>query len=205
MRRGGSPHLLATALLGLLFLNACGKVRYPTNYILNFPRPASVVAAPDAAFGPVVINEFRCPEYLCQGRIVYRPRPEEIGFYEYHRWAMDPRQSITQLMADTLRARSIFKHAAIQGRVIDADYVLNGGLERLEEVDEGRDVRVECAISAQLIDTRTGAIVWSGTASETIPVEKRDVAGVVVALTTAAQTVVDRLVKSMAGQLLSTR
>ncbi|HEU0142502.1 MAG TPA: ABC-type transport auxiliary lipoprotein family protein [Bryobacteraceae bacterium] len=205
MKRGGSPHLLASALLGLLLLSACGKVRYPTNYILNFPRPASPVVAPDAAFGPVVINEFRCLEYLCQGRIVYRPRPEEIGFYEYHRWAMDPRQSITQLMADTLRARSIFKHAAMQGRGIEADYILNGGIERLEEVDEGRDVRVECAISAQLIDTRTGAIVWSGAASQTIPVGKRDVAGVVVALTTAAQTVVDRLVKSMTDQLMSTR
>ena len=53
--------------------------------------------------GQVEVCKFRCPDYLCEGRIVYRSGLEEVGFYEHHRWAMNPRQAITQFMADALR------------------------------------------------------------------------------------------------------
>ncbi|MEX2263726.1 MAG: ABC-type transport auxiliary lipoprotein family protein [Bryobacteraceae bacterium] len=202
---GDLRHPLAAALLGVLLLDACAKVQYPTSYILNFPRPAPPTTAPRKAFGAVVVREFGCPDYLCQGRIVYRPSPVEVGFYEYHRWAMNPRQSITRFMADTLRAQSLFQYVATQEPGIGAAYVLTGRIERLEEVDRGSDVHVECAISAQLLDARTGSVVWSDTASEMAPVENRNIPGVVSSLTAAAQITVDRLVKSMANQLASTR
>ena len=35
------------------------------------------------------------------------------------------------------------------------DFVLSGTLERLEEVDDARQVAAVCTISAQLVDTRT--------------------------------------------------
>ena len=149
------------------------------------------------------MREFRCPEYLCEGRIVYRPTPEEVGFYEYHRWAASPRQAITQSMADALRARSLFKSVAVHERGIEVAYVLTGNIERLEEVDQGRDVRAVCTISAQLMDARTGSVVWNHTASETVPVQKRNVAGVVGSLSAAARTAVDRLVASVAKELAS--
>ena len=99
------------------------------------------------------------------------PAPEEVGFYEYHRWAMSPRQAITQSMADALRAHSLFKSVAVHERGIEAAYVLTGNIERLEEVDQGRDVRAVCTISAQLMDARTGSVVWSHTASEAVRVQ----------------------------------
>jgi ABC-type uncharacterized transport system auxiliary subunit len=86
---------------------------------------------------------------------------------------------------------------------METDYVLTGSIERLEEVDQGRDVRAVCTISAQLMDTRTGSVVWNHTASEAVPVEKRDVAGVVSGLSQAARIAVDRLVASVATELAS--
>ena len=65
---------LAVAFMGALVLAGCGSVRYPTSYVLNFPPPAPRAALSNEALGPVSIREFRCPEYLCEGRIVYRPR-----------------------------------------------------------------------------------------------------------------------------------
>ena len=100
---------LAAAVIGALVLAGCGSVRYPTSYLLNLPAPAPQVAPPQAVLGPVAVREFRCPEYLCEGRIVYRPSPEEVGFYEYHRWAISPRQAITQSMADALQAAVAFQ------------------------------------------------------------------------------------------------
>jgi ABC-type uncharacterized transport system auxiliary subunit len=193
----------AIALLGAVVLAGCGSVRYPTSYLLDFPPPAPQVVAPREVLGPVAIREFRCPEYLCEGRIVYRPSPEEVGFYEYHRWAMNPRQAITRFMADALRAQSFFKSVAVHERGIEAGYVLTGNIERLEEVDQSRAVRAVCTISAQLMNARTGSVVWNHTASEAVQVEKRNVAGVVSGLSAAARTAVDRLVASVANELAS--
>jgi len=192
---------LALAFMGALVLAGCGSVRYPTNYVLNFPPPAPRPTPSNAALGPVAIRDFGCPDYLCEGRIVYRPSPEEVGFYEYHRWAMNPRQTITQYVEDSLRARSLFTSVAAHEHGSEAAYVLSGNIERLEEVDQGRDVRAVCTISAQLLDTRTRAVVWSDTASDTVPVEKRDIRGVVSSLSAAARTVADHLLNSLAEEL----
>ncbi len=188
------------ALMGALVLTGCGSVRYPTNHVLNFPPPAPQ-APSRSALGAVTIREFRCPEYLCEGRIVYRPSPEEVAYYEYHRWAMNPRQAITQYVEDGLRARSLFQSVTLHEPGSEPAYVLTGNIEKLEEVDQGRDVRVVCTISAQLLDTRRRSVVWSHTASETVPVEKRDIAGVVHSLSAAARTAADRLLESMTDEL----
>jgi ABC-type uncharacterized transport system auxiliary subunit len=192
-----APVLIAALLLG------CGSVRYPTSYLLNLPAPAPRSAPPQGVSGTLAIREFRCPDYICDGRIVYRPGPEEVGFYEHHRWAISPREAITQHMSDALRSQSLFTSVAVHERGLQTAYVLTGNIERLEELDEGRDVRAICTISAQLIDTRTGSVVWSHTASEAVPVEKRNVAGVVSSLSAAARTAVDRLVASVSKELAS--
>ncbi len=194
---------LAMALMGALVLAGCGSVRYPTTYVLTFP-PAPLQAASTGALGAVAIREFQCPEYLCEGRIVYRSSPEEVGFYDYHRWAMNPRQAITNYVVEALRSQSLFKSIGPNERSSEAAYVLSGRIERLDEVDQGRDVRVVCTISAQLLDTRTRSVVWSHTASETVQVEKRDIRGVVSSLSAAARTAADRLLKSMTEEAPAT-
>ena len=195
---------LTVVFMGALVLAGCGSIRYPTTYVLNFPPPVPQPATSNGSLGPVAISDFRCPEYLCEGRIVYRPSPEVVAFYEFHRWAMDPRQAITQYLEDGLRARSLFQSVTVHERGSETAYVLSGNIERFEEVDQRRDVRVVCTISAQLLDTRTRSVVWSHTASETVSVEKRDIAGVVSSLAAAAGTAADRLLKSMTDELPAT-
>ena len=195
---------LALVFLGAFVLLGCGSVRYPTTYVFNFPPPVPKAAPSNGALGPVTIREFGCPEYLCEGRIVYRPSAEDVGFYEYHRWAMNPRQAVTQYLADGLRAESLFKSVAVHERGSQPAYVLSGNIERLEEVDQGRDVRTICTISAQMLDTRTKSVVWSHTASETVQVEKRDMRGVVSSLSSAARTAADRLLQSITEELPAT-
>ncbi len=196
---------LAVVFMGALVLAGCGSVRYPKTYVLNLPPPVPQTAPSNGALGPVAIREFRCPEYLCEGRIVYRSSPEEVGFYEYHRWAMNPREAITQYVVDGLRAQSLFQSVTIRESGAEAAYLLSGNIEGLEEVDEGRDVHVVCRISARLMDTRTRSVVWSHTASETVHVENRDMRGVVSSLSSAARTTADRLLKSLREELPAAR
>ncbi len=192
---------LVIALMGALALTGCGSVRYPKTYVLSLPAPVPQAPHSTGALRPVAIRDFQCPEYLCEGRIVYHPSPEEVGFYEYARWAMNPGQAITEYVVESLRAQSLFNSVSVHERGSEAAYVLSGRIERLDEVDQGRDVRVVCTVSAQLLDTRTKAVVWRDTASQTVQVEKRDMRGVVSSLSSAARTAADRLLKSMAEDL----
>ena len=196
---------LAGTLMGAMVLAGCGSVHYPASYVLELPQPpVARPISPEGVLSPVAVREFGCPAYLCEGRIVYRSSPEEIGFYEYHRWAMDPRQAITQYLVEGLQARSLFRSVAVTERGSEVAYRLSGNIERLEEVDQGRNVRVVCTISAHLLDTQTRAVVWSHTASETVQVEKRDMRGVVSSLSAAARMAADELIQSMTEELPST-
>ncbi len=192
---------LAVVCMGALMFASCGSVRYPTTYVLNFPPPVAQPEPSNGTLGSIAVRELRCPEYLCEGRIVYRSSPEQVGFYEFHRWALNPRQAITQYFADGIRAQSLFKSVSLHEPGSDAAYLLSGNIERFEEVDQSRDVRVVCTISAQLLDTRTRSVIWSDSASETVQVEKRDIRGVVSSLSSASRVAVDRLLKSMAEHL----
>jgi ABC-type uncharacterized transport system auxiliary subunit len=110
---------------------------------------------------------------------------------------------ITQSIADRIRSQALFNNVAFKGTGIEPAYVLKGNIERLEEMDQGRDVRVVCTISAQLVDTQTKSIIWTHTESQTIAVEDRNVAGLVSSLSTAAAMAVDNLVRSLAETLPS--
>jgi ABC-type uncharacterized transport system auxiliary subunit len=191
----------AVAVLGALALAGCGSVRYPSTYVLNLPASPARTAAPAAKLGSVAVREFHCADYLCEGRIVYRPSREEVAFYEYHRWAMSPRQAITQFVADALEGQSLFASVVVHERGVMPEYVLTGNIQRLEEEDQNRDVRAVCTISAQLMEVRTGSVVWRETISEAVPVQQRNVGGVVIGLSEAVRITTDRLIGSMATRL----
>jgi hypothetical protein len=84
---------------------------------------------------------------------------------------------------------------------VATDFLLTGSIERFEEVDDARGVAAICTISAQLVESRTGALLWSGTATQRVSVDQRDVPGVVNGLTAAAGRTVDDLVASMGLEL----
>ena len=126
---------IVLSLAALVILSGCGgKVRYPNYYTLNLPVPPDPPAS-ENAHATVAIREFRAPAYLRQGTIVYRPSPEQIGFYAYHRWAIDPCEFVTNSVIERLRASGHFAHVkAYDGRP-GIEYVLSGRLDKLEEVD----------------------------------------------------------------------
>jgi ABC-type uncharacterized transport system auxiliary subunit len=185
------------ALAGAVAFAACGTVQYASHYILDIGPASPAPARSPGALGPLVVRELGCPPYLCEGRVVYRQEPSQIGFYEYHRWAVDPRVTLTRLLTDRIGGSSLFESVTAAGSPARAAYLLRGEIERFEEVDDQTSVHAICTISAAVVEVATGTVRWSGNVSETVPVQKRDVAGVVVALGSASRIVADRLVASM--------
>ena len=180
-----------------LLVASCGGGRRPHYYALEIP-PAPDRALSNPRFpGTVAVCRFETPSYLRQGRIVYRQAPEEVGFYEYHRWASEPAETVTTAMIDALRSSRLFSFVKRCDGHNQQDYLLNGRLERLEEIDYGGPIPVEANVSAELVNLRTGATEWTGDASATLNVENRNVDSVVRAMNRAVQSSVDQLVAGL--------
>ena len=199
---------LTTALVLMVTLlpalSGCGRVRYPAYYTLNLPAPPDPPAAENVRTS-IAVREFQSPNYLRQGPIVYRTTPEEIGFYEYHRWAADPRTLVTGAVVDHLRAGGQFSMVSMYDGRPNNDYVFSGRLEKLEEVDYQAGVKIEVAISAQITRVANGATVWSNAVSETGPVSQRNVPGVVSQMNRTMELAINKLLSTVPQSLGSER
>jgi uncharacterized lipoprotein YmbA len=93
---------LAAVCTLTLLISGCGKVKYPSYYTLSIAPELKSDVSSTARPGTVAVRQFETPAYLRQGRIVYSQAPGEIGFYEYHRWAVDPAPAVTTAMVEAL-------------------------------------------------------------------------------------------------------
>src|SRR5580698_3255039 len=186
-------------LIAFLALGGCAGVRYPNYYTLDVPNPVSASRGATPISATVVVQEFRAPTYLREGPIVYRPEPEQISFYDYHHWAEDPRRAVTAAMVRDLR--QTFKSAELYDGRGDADFLLTGSLDHLEELDNGPAVSVDVGISAALKNLKTGEVIWSGTSSKKSAVEQRSVPGIVAAMSRELSEAAEEIVASLRNEL----
>jgi ABC-type uncharacterized transport system auxiliary subunit len=180
-----------------------GKIRYPNYFVLNLPVPPPVTSRPKPVPGSVGIREFGAPAFLRTGAIVYRLSPEQLGFYRYDRWAADPRSTVTQALIQNMQARGFFDSVRLFDGRGTSDYLVTGMLEGLEEVDNGENLSVKVGLSAQLMNMRTGDVLWRDTASETRKVEHHSKAGIVAEMSKATESAVEQLTSSMQNRVVS--
>jgi ABC-type uncharacterized transport system auxiliary subunit len=185
------------SLAALVILASCGgRVRYPNCYTLNLPAPPDPPPA-ENVHASLAIREFRAPTYLKQGAIVFKSSPEQIGFYAYDRWAINPCEFVTNSVIERLRASGDFASVKLYDGRPDTEYVLSGRLEKLEEIDYAGGVKVEVAISAQMTSLATGLAVWTNAVSEVGDVNKHDVPAVVSEMNRTMERALSKLLSPM--------
>ena len=196
-------HTRAILPLGLLAaLAGCGgKIRYPNYYVLSVPAPPSATTQARSTAGSVAVREFSAPRYLKEGSIVYRPSPEQVDFYNYARWAEDPRLAVTQAMAREIQARGLFDSVDVFDGRLTPKYMLTGTLDHLEEVDEGSKVSIKVGVSARLADAATGEVLWQGESTKVATLDQRSVAGIVSAMSHELASAVADLAGSIQDRL----
>jgi ABC-type uncharacterized transport system auxiliary subunit len=198
-------NVLALTLAVVTILTGCGgKIRYPAYYTLNLPAPPDPPAK-ESVRTSIAVREFQAPSYLRQGPIVYRSTPEEIGFYEYHRWAVDPRTLVTGAVIDHLRASGQYSAVSMYSGHADNDFIFSGKLEKLEEADYQAGIKVDVAISAQIINIKSGATVWSNSVSEVGTVSHRTVPGVVSEMNRSVDLAITKLLATVPAPLPTER
>lgn len=200
----GSEAIPAFGLMvAVLCLNGCAGVRYPSYYTLNLAaswpsamQPPSITQQGPVP-GSVAVREFDAPTFLREGPIVYRETAEQLEFYHYHRWAVDPRRTVTNAIVRQLQSSGLFRSADLFDGHESPECLLTGTIDHLEEVDHGADVSVETGLSARLIDYKTGEVLWQGTSSKQEKLAQRSVSGVVAGISQAMETTVETLIASM--------
>jgi uncharacterized lipoprotein YmbA len=184
---------ISFVLTALITLAGCGgAVKYPTYYTLHVPPPPDPPMQ-EGVRASLAVREFRSPAYLHQGAIVYKTSPEQIGFYNYHRWAADPREVVTNAVTDRLRASGKFTQVRPYDGRSDVDYILSGRIEKLEEFDYDGGVKVEVAITAQMTNLATGSALWTNTVDEVGTVGQRDVAAIVSEMNRTMERAIEKL------------
>jgi uncharacterized lipoprotein YmbA len=187
-----------TLIAALAGLSGCGgKIRYPSYYVLNFPGPVTGAASSGPILGAVAVRQFGAPEYLRNDAIVYRQSPAQLGFYNYHRWAVAPPKAVTAAWIREIESRNLFKSVSPFDLQVSPDYLLTGAIERLEEVDRGSNVQIEVSLSAQLTDLRSGDVLWQSVSSKHATVDDRTVPGVVTEMSGAVHDAITDLASSL--------
>jgi ABC-type uncharacterized transport system auxiliary subunit len=100
---------------------------------------------------------------------------------------------VTNAVEDRLSASGKFARVNLYDGHSDIDFIVSGNLEKLEEIDYDGGVKVEVAISAQMVQLSTGATVWSNSVSEVGQVDKRDVPAVVAEMNRAMDRAIQKL------------
>ena len=196
--------VLVTAFVSLC--GCAGKIRYPSYYALDLPAPVSAANQPapnqlTPTHGSAAVRQFDAPHFLRGGPIAYRESQDQLGFYEYHRWAEDPRRVVTAAMVREMQARGLFQSVDVFDGRESPECLVTGTLEHLEEVDHSAGVSIEVRLSAQLMNLRTGEVLWRDTSSITTKLDRRSVPGVVAEMSRNLEDAIQHLVASMQDRL----
>jgi ABC-type uncharacterized transport system auxiliary subunit len=180
-RPGRVPLTFALAILALS-VTGCGAARPNKYYEIEIPGdlagdpPASNVYPVTILVGPLSASHLYREDH-----IVYSSSGENMGTYEYQRWAEPPAEMIQDVIYRTLRSSNRYRSVLSLRSSTRGDYLLHGHLYDFKEIN-GSSMAGRLSIELELRDTKTGATVWTHLYSHDEPVSGKDVSAVVAAL-----------------------
>ena len=197
-------HCLALVSFGLLLLGLAGcSGKVPKTY--HYSLESSLPAPPAVSTYPVVlaVSRFQAPRALSQDRLVFRPEPNKVDFYEYHRWVEAPPDMVTRNIIKQLQNAGMFRSVTQSQGGPQVEYILRGNIESLEEVDSADNVVGRVVLNAELVDAKTRAIVWTGRGAHEAAVEQRSVDSIVRVLNEGVRQSIEHLLRGLAAYFQS--
>ena len=187
---------LLTGWIALLCIMsvACVGGRPIHYYTINPPGAANGTSRPD---GPaLLIGRIAAPEALQDGRIRYRSGSNEVGAYEYHRWTERPASMVQDLLLRTLRGSGKYRQVQEASTTAAGDYLVRGKIYELEEIDNP-GIRTRVSLRLELLDRKTGMVVWNHHYDRDESVEGKAIHDVVLSLERNLQQVITEAASSI--------
>lgn len=149
----------AALALVLAGMGGCGATRPTSYYQLSIPAAAPASSTLDAYPVSLLVGRFTAPEIYRGDDMVYRTGPDELGIFEYHRWAASPPEMLEIIFVRRLRESGRYRSVQLLRSNSSGDYILRGRLYNFEEV-EGPPLAARVSLEVELEEASTGKILW---------------------------------------------
>ena len=195
LRAAGTALITALALMvGLL--SGCGAARPSKYYQLTVPAEAGAVEKADAVPVTLLLGQLMTSHLYREDRIVFGNGAEQLGTYEYQRWAEPPTEMIQEVLLRELRSSGRYRAVHYRRSNMQGDFAIRGRLYDFKEVDEGQ-ISARVTLELEMRDLKSGATVWTHYYTHDEPASGKDVPAVVAALDKNVQRVVKEVVESL--------
>ncbi|WP_287027876.1 ABC-type transport auxiliary lipoprotein family protein [Pseudomonas sp. UBA6310] len=187
-------------LAGALLLSGCSALSQPETvdtYLLPGGHFASA-AAPAGADGSLRVTRPKAAGGLEGTRIAVLPQPDRLSFYKGARWSDAAPVLLRDRLIEALRAGGGIARLSSDDDNLRADRELGGNLRAFQSEYQAGQPQVLIRFDAQLIDTRSRAILASRRFEVSQPVQGRAVPEVVDAFGRAS----DELALQVGGWVL---
>ncbi len=191
MHRTIARILISALALGLLGCGSAKPIRY---YTIQLPQAPTL--AKHTFPVSLVVASVRGPEMFQDTPIAYRVGSNEIGTYQYSRWAEPPVEMLKGKLIRVLNASGDYQSVAAVGNASEAQFVVRSRLYAFEEVDGG-NIAGLVTMEFDLYDRKSGKVVWSHFYSQSEPAQGKQISAVV----TALDANLDRGLKEVAAGL----
>ena len=187
--------IFAAALL-MGWLSGCGAARPSKYYQLTVRADAGAVEKTDAVPATLLLGGMVTSHLYREDRIVYGNGPEQLGTYEYERWAEPPAEMIQEVLLRELRASGRYRAVYYRRSNVRGDFILRGRLYDFKEVSGGQ-MSTRVTLELEMRDANNGATVWTHYYTHDEPASGKDVPAIVAALDKNVQQCVKEVVGSL--------
>jgi ABC-type uncharacterized transport system auxiliary subunit len=195
--RGAAKGALITVfalLVGLL--SGCGATRPSKYYQLTVPADPGAVEKADTVPVTILLGALMTSHLYHEDRIVYGNGGEQMGTYEYQRWAEPPAEMIQEVLLRELRASGRYRAVQYRRSNVQGDFAIRGHLYDFKEVT-GEQMSGRVTLELEMRDLKNGATVWTHYYTHDEPVSGKDVPAIVAALDKNVQRGVKEVVESL--------
>lgn len=174
--------ILSIAALAAGLLAGCGAARPSKYYQLTLPPGDASPAPQRAAYNvSLLLGPLRASHLYREDRIVYSSAGQNMGTYEYQRWAEPPTEMMVDVLLRDLRASANYRSVDVLRSNSHGDYILYGRLYDFKEV-AGPPLVARVTCDLELRETKTGATTWTHFYTHDEPVAGKEITAVVAAL-----------------------
>jgi ABC-type uncharacterized transport system auxiliary subunit len=195
LRAAATALITAFALMAGL-LSGCGAARPSKYYQLTVPADAGAVEKADTVPVTLLLGQLLTSHLYREDRIVFGNGAEQLGTYEYQRWAEPPTEMIQEVLLRELRSSGRYRAVHYRRSNMQGDFAIRGRLYDFKEVDVGQ-MSARVTLELDMRDLKSGATVWTHYYTHDEPTSGKDVPALVAALDKNVQRTVKEVVESL--------
>ena len=150
---------MRSVLLVLLVASACGSLPQRHYYTLTGQPPAKSFEKPFPI--KLRVADLGVSRSYRREELVIRTDAHELTFVRARRWSEPVERMISMLVRQQVKRSGIAAEVQDETSTTDADFVLGGEIEAVEQLEDGRDRFAHLAVTFRLLRVHDDTSVWT--------------------------------------------